>query len=477
MNKNLEISGQQDELRAQINAHLDAVRPNVKEKVSQIFEDILLKLNLHQIELENQNEELQRAQVALEEAKAHYVDLYDYAPVGYLTIDEEGIIQEINFTAANLIAKNREDILNQKFVNFISDDYKIIWNRHFHGAKQHCQRDGCELPFILSNGKTLYLHVNFRCLHIADSLQSIRIALTDVTERKLAEEKLSISAAAFEAQEGILVTDADKIILRVNKAFSEMTGFSAEEAIGKTANFLRSGLQDETFYDAIFTIVENEGYWQGELWNKRKNGEIFPVLETITAVKDAHSRLTHYVGTMLDITVQKHAEKVLLDARIWLETQVANSHDELDKIKRETSDVNAALNVLLRQRETDKTNAQIALSGEVEATVLPMLKKLKAASTGRVQSIRLIKILEENLQQLVTSYGRTGNITAVYQKLTPLETQVAAMIRQGRPTKAIASALNIAPGTVSIHRKHIRKKLNLDGKKDNLHSYLQSLGE
>ncbi|MBK8817398.1 MAG: hypothetical protein IPN42_18780 [Methylococcaceae bacterium] len=167
----------------------------------------------------------------------------------------------------------------------------------------------------------------------------------------------------------------------------------------------------------------------------------------------------------------------MIDARNRLEKQVATSQEEIDKIKRETLEVNTALNVLLRQRETDKSDAQIALSSEVEATVLPLLKKLKIASTGRLQSIRLIKILEENLQQLAVSYGRTGHLAAIYQKLTPLETQVASMIRQGQPTKVIAAALNIAPGTVSIHRKHIRKKLGLDGRKDNLYSYLQSLVE
>lgn len=476
-NKMLELTSQLDALQTMVNLYLTSVASPIIEEFNQVFQNFHLQLRLHQANVEKQKKELQRTQAALEKTKAHYVDLYDNAPVGYLTVDEEGVIREINMTAVNLIGSHRKQILNQPFVNFISDNYKVIWDGHFQGAKHKFELEGCELPFNQKNGKPLFLHINCRYFHVADSLQSIRVTLTDVTERKLAEENLRIAAAAFEAQEGILVTDVKKIILRVNQAFTDMTGYSGNEVVGNTPELLRAGLYEDSFYDNIFNIVENDGFWQGELWDKRKNGELFPVFETITAVRDEQGQLTHYVGTMLDITAQKQAEKVLLEARARLEKQVANSQEELDKIKAETIEVNTALNVLLRQRETDKNEAQMAFSNEVEATVLPLLKKLKAESTGRYQSIRLIKILEENLQQLVKCYGRASHFAAINQKLTPLETQVATMIRQGQSTKVIAAALNIAPGTVSIHRKHIRKKLGLDSKKDNLQGYLQSLIE
>ncbi|MDD5580491.1 MAG: PAS domain S-box protein [Methylobacter sp.] len=79
--------------------------------------------------------------------------------------------------------------------------------------------------------------------------------------------------------------------------------------------FLRSGLHDESFYQALWGIVANEGFWQGEILDKRKNGELFPVWQTITAVKDKEGAITHFVGALIDITLQKHAEKVLLEAR------------------------------------------------------------------------------------------------------------------------------------------------------------------
>jgi len=116
------------------------------------------------------------------------------------------------------------------------------------------------------------------------------------------------------------------------------------------------------------------------------------------------------------------------------------------------------------------------LSREVEGTVLPFLKRLRGSSTDRNQ-IRLINILETNLQQLVTFYGRETSLSSVYQKLTPAEIQVASMVRQGLSTKLIASTLNLSTGTIGIHRKHIRKKLELDSKEINLYSYLTSLVE
>jgi DNA-binding CsgD family transcriptional regulator len=121
--------------------------------------------------------------------------------------------------------------------------------------------------------------------------------------------------------------------------------------------------------------------------------------------------------------------------------------------------------------------AKVSLTYEAEATVMPLLKKLKETSSDPQQSTYLINILESNLQHLVKAYGRSANLTAAYQRLSPVEVLVASMIRQGHSTKTIAATLDIAPGTVNIHRKHIRKKLGIDNKATNLESYLKSLEE
>jgi DNA-binding NarL/FixJ family response regulator len=178
----------------------------------------------------------------------------------------------------------------------------------------------------------------------------------------------------------------------------------------------------------------------------------------------------------MDITQNKQTEQLLLETRQRLESQVATTKEELDKIKEETAGINIALNVLLKHRTSDKSDAQIALAQEVEEAILPFLKKLKGTSTGRIQTSRLIGILESNLLNLVKEYGLdTNHLSAVNKKLTPVERQVVSMIRQGLGTKVIAATLNCSTGTVGVHRKHIRKKLGLDSKASNLFSYLQSL--
>jgi diguanylate cyclase (GGDEF)-like protein/PAS domain S-box-containing protein len=131
---------------------------------------------------------------------------------------------------------------------------------------------------------------------------------TDITDRKLAEASLRVAAAAFESQEGMVITDANKVILRVNQSFSEMSGYSAEELVGKTPHMLASDQHDAEFYSAMWSSVNATGTWQGEIWDRRKNGQIFPTWLTITAVKGSDGTVTNYVGTHADITERKAAE-------------------------------------------------------------------------------------------------------------------------------------------------------------------------
>lgn len=135
-----------------------------------------------------------------------------------------------------------------------------------------------------------------------NEISAVVTVITDITERKQAEAELRIAAIAFEAQEGMIVTDANQCIIRVNQAFTDITGYTAEESIGKNSAILRSDRQNEEFYTALWQCLNDTGTWQGEIWDRRKNGEIYPEYLTITAVKDPHGNITHYVATFNDIT-------------------------------------------------------------------------------------------------------------------------------------------------------------------------------
>ena len=130
----------------------------------------------------------------------------------------------------------------------------------------------------------------------------------DITRPKQAESDLRVAATAFNAQQGMAITGTDKLIVRVNPAFTAITGYSAEEAVGRSLNFLNSGRHESSFYAEMWATVIATGFWQGEVWNRRQNGEIYPDMRTVTAVKTDDGAITHYVNTFADVTERKAAE-------------------------------------------------------------------------------------------------------------------------------------------------------------------------
>lgn len=141
--------------------------------------------------------------------------------------------------------------------------------------------------------------------------QVVRVmgVVQDITATRRADEELRIAAVAFEAQQGLIVTDAQGRILRVNRKFTRVTGYRAEEVIGKTPALLKSGRQDALFYRRMWSTLEQIGYWEGEIWNRRRDGSLYPQWLGISAVTDATGRITHYVGAFNDISERKQAEE------------------------------------------------------------------------------------------------------------------------------------------------------------------------
>lgn len=130
----------------------------------------------------------------------------------------------------------------------------------------------------------------------------------DITERANNLDELRLAATTFRVHAGILITETDGTILRVNPAFEEMTGYSSSELVGNNPRMLQTGKQSKEFYNSIWDKVASEGTWQGELWNKRKDGTLYAEWLTVTAVNDDVGKVTHYVGTSQDITERKQAE-------------------------------------------------------------------------------------------------------------------------------------------------------------------------
>lgn len=153
-------------------------------------EELLHELQVHQIELEMQNEALKQAHMALEESRDRYQDLYDFAPLGYLTLSADGIILEINLTGAKLLGVERKHLLQKRFTSFVTYDDQDKWTRLFMSVKKNDAPENIELAIRSGDGSIF--HVQLECLRHKTSTGAvaIRMAMTDVTERKLAVDEL-----------------------------------------------------------------------------------------------------------------------------------------------------------------------------------------------------------------------------------------------------------------------------------------------
>lgn len=131
----------------------------------------------------------------------------------------------------------------------------------------------------------------------------------DITERQQMQEELQQAATVFESTaEGVMITDLEQRITAVNRAFTQITGYSEAEALGQRPSLLASGQHDQAFYAAMWHSLAANGHWQGEIWNRRKNGELYPEWLTISAVRNSDNQTTHFVGVFADISSLKHAQ-------------------------------------------------------------------------------------------------------------------------------------------------------------------------
>jgi len=288
---------------------LKLVNPQPGEE---LLHKLLHELQVHQVELKMQNDELRQAQITIEESRDRYVDLYDFAPIGYLTLGSDALISGINLTGADMLGAMRKKLMARRFSQFVVTEDRDRWYQHFASVLKHDQRQRCELELQREDGSRFYAQLD--SLRSDQSplpprpsesllppgkegvVSSVRIALTDISELKRTEAELRIAAITFESQEGMIVTDANAVILRVNKAFTLMTGYSELDVVGKTPAILKSGRHDQAFYKRMWQILKEKHFWQGEMWNKRKNGKLYSEWLTISAVTAPDGRITHFVG-------------------------------------------------------------------------------------------------------------------------------------------------------------------------------------
>ncbi len=178
--------------------------------------------------------------------------------------------------------------------------------------RQQVGRFQGELTLLGPQGRKIPVELSSLTFNSADGQLRSNMVIRDLTEAKRNEESLRLAANVFtHAHEGIIITDAEANIVDVNEAFTRITGFACDEVVGKNPHILNSGRQDAEFYNAMWRKIAEEGYWQGEIWNRRKSGELYAEWFTISSISDAQNLITNYLAIFSDVTEQKEHQRYI----------------------------------------------------------------------------------------------------------------------------------------------------------------------
>ena len=301
-------------LRAEAEAQLAKAHP--KEVPSRSDKELLHELQVHQIELEMQNDELRRTQVALEESRDLYADFYELAPVGYFTLTDTGIIAEINLTGAVLLGEKRQRLVQRRFARFVAAGDSDRWHLFFLGVLQRDDSQSCELDMQRGDGSSFSAQLDCIRTGKAGEAQSVRIVLTDITERKQAVQLLHESEERLrtivnQVVVGIGRSDLTGRIMFANDHFCKIMGYPREELLGKR-------WQDLTHpEDMQNSISINKQMFQEGLplsFEKRyihKSGKVMWVDISASRLCDADGQVTGGLAVVVDISKRKQAEDAL----------------------------------------------------------------------------------------------------------------------------------------------------------------------
>ena len=253
--------------------------------------------------------QLKATQQQLQVSEEKFAKAFHASPDGLLiTRVRDGLLLEANEGFSRITGYSSSETAERSTLELgiwanPDDRVRMIEQIKLHGSVRDLST-----PIRTRDGQLRLCELSAQLIPIGDEPCLLTIA-RDITERQVMQEKLQQAATVFESTaEGVMITDPQQRIVAVNRAFSAITGFSEAEALGQTPRLLASGQHDSAFYSAMWHQLEDEGHWQGEIWNRRKNGEPYPEWLTISAVRNDNRDTTHFVAVFADISSLKHAQ-------------------------------------------------------------------------------------------------------------------------------------------------------------------------
>ncbi|MBV5330890.1 PAS domain S-box protein, partial [bacterium] len=283
-----------------------------------------------------------------EESRSRYVNLYEFAPVAYLTLSLEGDILSINNTGTTLLGFRHDGIATGNFSSFVGADDLDRWHSFLHLSMQSSDRHSSEFSLRRADGTSLYVTAESSFLAAHDEASVLRMTLTDITQRKITERSLRmLSEAIRQSPESIVITDTSGCIEYVNESFTANTGYSRHEALGQNPRILKSGRTPEENYKAMWDALTRGQVWKGEFHNRRKDGSLYVEFAVVAPIRQADGEITHYVAVKEDISDKKRQAEELTRHRYHLEALVGQRTTELVSARQQAEAANRAKSTFL----------------------------------------------------------------------------------------------------------------------------------